>query len=152
MKRRRERRKKILLRKGRGDRRPGVATALARVNGRSRGLAAPEPDFLGAWDYAPAPESTSHLTIRPRYDLFIGGKWVAPKSKKYFDSINPATRKTASNQAEYDFTADYRPPWRWPPFLQGMWFRARADILDQQNAKTLGYQFRLSLNWERDLL
>ena len=68
------------------------------------------------------------------------------------DSINPSTRKTASNQAEYDFTADYRPPWRWPPFLQGVWFRARADILDQQNAKTLGYQFRLTLNWERDLL
>ena len=68
------------------------------------------------------------------------------------DAINPSTRKTAPNQAEYDFTADYRPPWRWPAFLQGLWFRARADILDQQNAKTLGYQFRLILNWERDLL
>jgi hypothetical protein len=68
------------------------------------------------------------------------------------DAINPSTRRTAGNQAEYDFTADYRPPWRWPPFLQGLWFRARADIVDQQNAKTLGYQFRLILNWERDLL
>ena len=68
------------------------------------------------------------------------------------DAINPSTRKTAFNQAEYDFTADYRPPWRWPAFLQGVWFRARADILDQQNAKTLGYQFRLTLNWDRDLL
>jgi len=68
------------------------------------------------------------------------------------DAINPSTRKTAPNQAEYDFTADYRPPWRWPAFLQGLWFRARADVLDQQDAKTLGYQFRLILNWERDLL
>jgi hypothetical protein len=28
------------------------------------------------------------------------------------DAINPSTRKAAPNQAEYDFTADYRPPWR----------------------------------------
>ena len=30
--------------------------------------------------------------------------------------------------------------------------RARADIVDQQDSKTLGYQFRLILNWDRDLL
>ena len=68
------------------------------------------------------------------------------------DAINPSTRKTAPNQAEYDVTVDYRPTVRWPTFLQGLWFRARADVLDQQDAKTLGYQFRLILNWERDLL
>lgn len=68
------------------------------------------------------------------------------------DAINPSTRKTAPNQAEYDFTVDYRPTLRWPAFLQGLWFRARADVLDQQDAKTLGYQFRLILNWERNLL
>ena len=38
------------------------------------------------------------------------------------------------------------------PVLQGMWFRARAAILDQQDAKTLGYQFRLTINWDRDLI
>ena len=37
-------------------------------------------------------------------------------------------------------------------FLQGMWFRARAAILDQQDAKTLGYQFRIIINWDRDLI
>ena len=68
------------------------------------------------------------------------------------DAINPSTRKTASNQAEYDFTVDYRPALLRPAFLQGFWFRARADVVDQQSAKTLGYQFRLILNWERDLL
>jgi len=68
------------------------------------------------------------------------------------DAINPSTRKPAPNQAEYDFTADYRVPKGLPAFLQGLWFRARADILDQQSARTLGYQFRLILNWERDLL
>ena len=68
------------------------------------------------------------------------------------DAINPSTRKPAPNQTEYDFTADYRLPKGAPAFLQGVWFRARAAIVDQQDAKTLGYQFRLILNWERDLL
>ena len=39
-----------------------------------------------------------------------------------------------------------------PGFLQGVWFRARGAVLGQQNAKTLGYQFRLISNWERDLI
>jgi len=69
-----------------------------------------------------------------------------------WDAINPKTRANAPNQAEYDLTVDYRPAWLYPAFLKGMWFRARTAILDQQNAKTLGYQFRLILNWERDLL
>ena len=69
-----------------------------------------------------------------------------------WDAINPKTRKDAPDQAEYDLTVDYRPPWVMPAFLQGLWFRARAAILDQQDAKTLGYQFRLILNWERDLI
>jgi hypothetical protein len=68
------------------------------------------------------------------------------------DAINPSTRKTAPSQAEYDFTVDYRPALRRPAFLEGFWFRARADVLDQQNARALGYQFRLTLNWDRDLL
>jgi hypothetical protein len=67
------------------------------------------------------------------------------------DAINPSTRKDAPNQAEYDFNVDYRPPWIQPTPLRGIWFRARAAILDQQDAKTLGYQFRIIINWERDL-
>ena len=68
------------------------------------------------------------------------------------DASHPSTRKTAPNQTEYDFTADYRPPWRWPAFLQGLWFRAPAAVLDQEDAERTGYQFRLILNWDRDLL
>jgi hypothetical protein len=67
------------------------------------------------------------------------------------DAISPSTRKTAPNQAEYDFTADYRPPLKLP-LLEGMWFRARGAIVDQQDAKMLGYQFRIILNWDRDLI
>ena len=67
------------------------------------------------------------------------------------DAINPATRKDAPNQAEYDFNVDYRPPWITPTPLRGLWFRARAAVLDQQDAKVTGYQFRIIVNWERDL-
>ncbi|MCO5276059.1 MAG: hypothetical protein M9900_14205 [Flavobacteriales bacterium] len=42
------------------------------------------------WQLSPAPESKDHFTLKPQYDLFIGGKWVKPKSGKYFDTINPA--------------------------------------------------------------
>ena len=69
-----------------------------------------------------------------------------------WDAIDPSTRQKAPRQAEYDFTVDYRPPFTWPTFLKGLWFRARAAVLDQDNAKTTGYQFRLILNWERDLI
>jgi outer membrane OprD family porin len=68
-----------------------------------------------------------------------------------WDAINPSSRTKAPDQAEYDFTVDYRPPFN-VPLLQGMWIRARAAILDQQDAKTLGYQFRITINWDRDLI
>ena len=67
------------------------------------------------------------------------------------DAINPATRRDAPNQAEYDFNIDYRPPWITPTPLRGLWFRARAAVLEQQDARATGYQIRLIVNWERDL-
>ncbi len=51
------------------------------------------------WDYASAPESTGHIQLKDRYDLFIGGKWVKPSSGKYFDSINPANKKVIAKVA-----------------------------------------------------
>lgn len=48
--------------------------------------------FGGKWAYAPAPESVP-VKIAPRYELFIGGKFVAPKSGEYFPSVNPATER-----------------------------------------------------------
>ena len=30
-----------------------------------------------------------HIAIRPQYDNFIGGKWVAPVKGRYFDNISP---------------------------------------------------------------
>src|SRR5215207_11453935 len=53
---------------------------------------APELIFGDLWDFDPAPE-TADPKLKPRYDLFINGEFVAPKSGKYFDSINPANEQ-----------------------------------------------------------
>ncbi len=54
--------------------------------------------FGAKWSYTPAPES---VVVKPdaRYEHFIGGKFVAPKSGKYFDSINPATEQVLAHIA-----------------------------------------------------
>jgi aldehyde dehydrogenase (NAD+) len=57
----------------------------------------PTPVFT--WNYAPAPESTDHVKIKSQYDLFIDGQFSKPASKKYFDTINPATGKKLSSVA-----------------------------------------------------
>jgi len=52
----------------------------------------PELIFGDLWAFDPAPESADPK-LKPRYDLFINGKFVAPKGGKYFDSINPANER-----------------------------------------------------------
>lgn len=54
---------------------------------------------MSTFDYAPALESTGIVSIADRYGLFIGGKFVAPKSGKYFPTINPATEKVLAKIA-----------------------------------------------------
>ncbi|MCW2927360.1 MAG: hypothetical protein JWM86_1328, partial [Thermoleophilia bacterium] len=52
------------------------------------------------WDYAPAPESTSIVKLRDRYDHFIGGEWVKPASKKYFETVSPSSLKVLAQVAD----------------------------------------------------
>lgn len=52
--------------------------------------------------YAPAPEDTKHISLQKRYELFINGKFVKPNSKKYFDTINPATEEKIAEVADAD--------------------------------------------------
>jgi aldehyde dehydrogenase (NAD+) len=59
-------------------------------------------DFGHAWDYAPAPEATDHVAIAARHELFVGGKWRAPRSGKYFDTISPSTEEKLAEVAEAD--------------------------------------------------
>ena len=67
-------------------------------------MAIPEPKlrFDTGWKYAPAPESADHVRIDRQYELFIGGQFVAPRARKYFDSINPATEKVLTRVAHAD--------------------------------------------------
>lgn len=59
-------------------------------------------NFGSKWDYAPAPEDFKYIPVAPRHELFIGGKFVAPHSGKYFDSINPATEEKLTEIALAD--------------------------------------------------
>src|SRR5882762_1065748 len=64
-------------------------------------------NFGNKWDFAPAPEDSKAYVIAPQHELFIGGKFVAPSSGKYFESINPATEQTlttiaAASEADVD--------------------------------------------------
>ena len=55
--------------------------------------------FNSARNLSPAPESKSAAKIDSRYGLFINGKFEKPQSKKYFDTINPATEEKISEVA-----------------------------------------------------
>jgi len=57
---------------------------------------------LVEWHYAPSLEATDHFKLASRYNLFIGGEFVAPHSKRWFETINPATEDTLAEIAEAD--------------------------------------------------
>ena len=52
------------------------------------------------WPYAPAPEASDYIKLASRYELFIGGKWIRPKSGRHFPSINPATEEVLTRVAD----------------------------------------------------
>jgi aldehyde dehydrogenase (NAD+) len=56
--------------------------------------------FESSRNLSPAPESKSAAKINDRYDLFINGEFQKPLSKKYFDTINPATEEKLSEVAD----------------------------------------------------
>ena len=53
-----------------------------------------------SWEYAPSLESTTHIQLKKKYDLFIDGKWVKPKSGNYFKTINPANEEVLAEVAQ----------------------------------------------------
>jgi hypothetical protein len=113
------------------------------------------PGYLSLIDQDFDRANEKAVLVGAAYDF---SKLVLPGLSAYFnfawgwDAINPSTRADAPNQAEYDLTVDYRPAFKTPAFLQGMWLRVRGAILDQEDASQLGWQVRIILNWERDLL
>jgi aldehyde dehydrogenase (NAD+) len=86
----------------------GGEVVIVRGNGQlAEGRAAVAPagrrlNFGETWSYAPAPETSSYIKFKARYSHFINGKFVAPHSGKYFDSINPATEEKLAEIAEGD--------------------------------------------------
>jgi len=64
-------------------------------------MASPESklQFDTAWKYAPAPESADHARIDRQYELFIGGQFVAPRTRQYFETVNPANEKVLARVA-----------------------------------------------------
>lgn len=49
------------------------------------------------WNYSKSIEDPSHIKLKPKYDLFIDGKWQ--KTAKYFNTINPATEEVIAKVA-----------------------------------------------------
>ncbi len=58
------------------------------------------PERATPWEYATAPESTDIVRLQDRYDLFVGGRFVEPKSGRYFQTINPATEEPLAEVGE----------------------------------------------------
>jgi aldehyde dehydrogenase (NAD+) len=54
------------------------------------------------WTYAPAPESTDIVSLRERYGLFVGGKWIAPHAGSFFDTISPRDESPLAQVAQAD--------------------------------------------------
>ena len=52
------------------------------------------------FEYAESLESTKILQIEKSYDLFINGKFITPKSGKYFESINPSNGTVLTHLSE----------------------------------------------------
>ena len=71
--------------------------AIAR-KASSRTKPARELIFGDLWEFDPAPE-TADPKLRARYDLFIHGEFVPPRSGRYFPTINPATEKKIADIA-----------------------------------------------------
>ena len=74
-----------------------MTTSIETRDRLAPGLPAPS-----LWEYSPSLESTDHVKVASRYNLFIGGKFVEPHSKRWFETINPATEETLAEMAEAD--------------------------------------------------
>ncbi len=59
--------------------------------------------FKASWTYNEAPESTDHIQIKKKYDLYIDGKFSKPIKGKYFDTLNPSTNEKIASVAEATF-------------------------------------------------
>lgn len=99
--------------------------------------------FGDLWPYDPAPE-TADPNISSRYGLFINGRFVAPKSRKYFASVSPRDESTlaeiaqagpADVDAAYQAAAAAFPAWSALPGAERGKFLYRIARLLQDRAR-----------------
>ncbi|MGM0745922.1 aldehyde dehydrogenase family protein [Rhodohalobacter sp.] len=57
-------------------------------------------DFNSFWSYSDAPESSGHIKLKEKYDLFINGEFVAGKKGRMMNTINPSTEKPLAEFTE----------------------------------------------------
>ena len=103
--------------------------------------------FDSARNLDPAPESAAIAKIADRYDLFINGKFEQPSSKKYFDTINPATEEKLSsialaNKADVDKAVvaaknAYEKVWKKLPAKERAKYIFRISRIIQEKAREL---------------
>ncbi len=97
--------------------------------------------FGNLWDYDPAPE-TAQPHLDTRYELFIGGKFTKPRSKKYFPSLSPrdashladiAHANATDVDAAYQAAANAFPAWsKLPGAERGKYLYRIARLLQDR--------------------
>src|SRR5205814_554015 len=133
------------------SRRKPNSSQLAIVNRNGEANSRPMPkrrlDFGERWSYAPAREANSYIKLRNRYQLFIHGRFVSPKSGQYFDSINPATEEKlaeigSANEKDVDLAVKaarrtYKNVWSKMPGRERGKYLFRIARLIQEKAREL---------------
>jgi aldehyde dehydrogenase (NAD+) len=99
------------------------------------------------WLYAPAVESTSHISLKKKYGHFINGKWVKPSSGTYFNTINPANEEVLAeiahgNEKDIDLAvkaarAAYDDHWSKLPAAERAKYLFRIARIMQEKAREL---------------
>ncbi len=115
--------------------------AKAKDNGRYN--ASGKSSANREWIYSPSIEDSKHISLKDRYDLFIGGKWI--KTKKYFSTINPATEELLSevayandedvNRAVLAANQAYKKYWSKTPPLERAKYIFRIARIIQEKAR-----------------
>ena len=56
--------------------------------------------FTSHWTYEKAPESTDHIRLKERYELFINGDFTPPVDPVYFKTCNPSNDEVLAEVAQ----------------------------------------------------
>ncbi|TMK89953.1 MAG: aldehyde dehydrogenase family protein, partial [Actinobacteria bacterium] len=69
--------------------------AVSELERKSAGTPVP-----AEWTYAPAPEARDIVAIDDRYGLYVGGKWLEPRSGETYTTIDPSTEEPLAEIAQ----------------------------------------------------